>query len=453
MNAVNVSHTFQEALQNLFPSWGHCLQYSEVIAFTCGLMKDPRSLVKHGYDLFIESQIAAWRSGQVEHGDTLLDESAWHRARSLFHSFYSESKVTLYGQPLHNQQINYYNHRQDDKEMSPRDTTPIFSPSKFFLFHSMMEEVTLSTEKIEKPEIPECAMWIEKPDAAVQKILLSTIYKICKTQQITDLRIVDMKNTDDSGNSEGFTISRNVQSFCLQQCQLPPRIQTHLLQQLSRGRFLTFLDMQGTPIGKEGNQIANAIKSWKNDPALKKLNLKNCSITAECSTGLLRTLSICQQLKHLDLSENTLTGCLVNFLGDPQPGLPFLTSLQLNKMSLNKSDIRHLQYLMKNRKLPRLCSLGLEGNGLPEFESEFADFVDACLNHHHRRLNIKLKDDGREGDIAAKWEQRLQGTSITINGQEDDVSIYNKNTIYLCNWCTFAILFDKKVLFSTVLSS
>ena len=99
---------------------------------------------------------------------------------------------------------------------------------------------------------------------------------------------------------------------------------------------------------------------------LEKLNLRSASLNKD---GLQHLFSFRQSnklpnLRELDLSRNTLTGCLSSFLPDPHPGLPELEKLNLRDTGLNKDDLQHLSHITQSSKLPKLQVLDLSQNTL-----------------------------------------------------------------------------------------
>ena len=402
----------------MFPSSKALKRYREVVTFTTGLMKDPRPLVQYIYELQIEDYLNRMRSG----GDPSIDAE-------LLKSLHKESAVQLFGHPLHNNCINYYNHKEDDKKERPRDTTRIYAPSRLFVFHAMIDDVfTEYTGNLGNTEVPECTMSIEWLSAAVSKHLLSTCFGISDDQPVTDLRM-ERVNGLDSSDSHGFNLSKNIKSMSIRECQLSHEVQNHLLQQLSKGQSLTFLDLQGTSIEEDGHHIANSINSWKGDPALYKLKLGYCSMPTDVSAELLRSLASCQQLRYLDLSGNNLAGGLLNFLPDPHQGLLYLARLELNDTSLNKEDVQHLKNLIQIKKVPELHSLGLMGNRLHDME-EVEGLIFTCLDYHTKNLNLRIK--GEPEEFEARWMRILEGKHVSINALDDDVSSFYAKMCVLC---------------------
>ena len=141
----------------LFPSWEAVSErYREVVLFATGLMKDPGPLVQHVYEMQVEFYLNKMRTGG---DDPSIDTD-------LFKSLHVESTVPL-PHPLHNRDINYYNHFVDDSMKRPPDTTPVYWPSQVYHFHDMRHEVKLD-HHTERKEIPPCAIYIHisgKPES------------------------------------------------------------------------------------------------------------------------------------------------------------------------------------------------------------------------------------------------------------------------------------------------
>ena len=76
-------------------------------------------------------------------------------------------------------------------------------------------------------------------------------------------------------------------------------------------------------------------------------------------------------LSELDLSRNTLTGCLSSFLPDHNPGLPELEDLNLEITELNKDDLTYLFSAIQRNKVPNLQFLNLSSNTLTGCLSSF----------------------------------------------------------------------------------
>ena len=97
-----------------------------------------------------------------------------------------------------------------------------------------------------------------------------------------------------------------LQKLYLYNCSLTATASLELVQSLSSCRHLTVLDLRGNKLGEAGHQLAQSIRSWGDEPPLQKLYLYNCPLTATASLELVQSLSSCRQLTVLDLGQNKL---------------------------------------------------------------------------------------------------------------------------------------------------
>ena len=200
--------------------------------------------------------------------------------------------------------------------------------------------------------------------------MLSTLYyNMC--QQVTDLESLEQFVVSMKGSN--FEICPGYRSLrCdLSDNHLPPRLCRCVFQQINRYPDLTSIEIRGTPLtGCLSNFLPN------NHPGLSELEQLYLPNTGLSKDDLQHLFSIIQlnklpRLQCLNLTHNTLTGCLSSFLPDPHPGLTKLTHLHLNNTQLNKDDLQHLFSIIQLNKLPRLQCLNLTHNTLTGFLSSF----------------------------------------------------------------------------------
>ena len=88
---------------------------------------DPVALVAHAFDMYIERELNLWRTTKL--GEEAAEQSQLEAEGKnidgllLFHWLYAESAVPLVGSWNHNRNMNYYDHREDDNCVAPRDIT------------------------------------------------------------------------------------------------------------------------------------------------------------------------------------------------------------------------------------------------------------------------------------------------------------------------------------------
>ena len=225
-------------MREFFPSWYAIRRHEEVVVFTCGQMADPRPLIEHAYEMWIERWLNRMRFDQVDHQaeGRLEAEDKDTESLKLFNSLEAESQVHLDWNPYHNEYINRYDHRADDFQKRPRDTTSVYSPSRVYLFDCINTILTVGTEDkkegVERQKAPECAMRIYQPDPSLQHSVLTICEQICQKQTITDLCLIGLYLRDFKDASI-FKMSKNAKSFVLFDCELHADFLRSLLHQLS----------------------------------------------------------------------------------------------------------------------------------------------------------------------------------------------------------------------------
>ena len=196
-------------------------RYEEVVIFTVGLMKDPRPLVDHFFEVWIEYYLNEMRTS----GLALID---WH----LFKSLYTEATAPLPGDALHNYNINYYYHKMDEVEKRPLDTTAVYVPSRLYMFKVMTGGVVLrDAHRSDDANIPECAVYVYNPEEAAVSNTLQTLCHISRLQQVTNLFMLYVKCTDLRA-AEAPILSKNTQTLKFDNCYLHESYLRSILHQL-----------------------------------------------------------------------------------------------------------------------------------------------------------------------------------------------------------------------------
>ena len=485
------------------------MKHHETVLFAVGLMSDPTPLVDHVYQILINDELEEISNNK--HYSSLTYDLA---SSDVLKSLYGESQAQLSGHPLHNKYINYYSPYR-----RPRYTT-VYIPSKVYEFRNVGYDIVLGTEHREQEaETPECALIIYHPDKAVTQSLLSNCQVIMRNQPVNNLYMKDFKSAD-IPQTFVFNISKHIQSLTLRWCDFQSQTLNHLLEQINECSTLRIIDLGFTNL-KDLSSLTISNKTplthldlgWahmsqelsqnvchqlsdltelryldlsgndlsyidticlSNKPNLSYLNCRNTQMSIELNKNLIGQLRYITQLSELDLSYNTLTGCiscfvpddhpglpelknlilmstalnkgdlhhLLNiifsnklpnlekmyvsyntltgciscFVPDPHPGLPELESLSLNDTALNNDDLHHLTHLIQTHKLPGLEHLNLNDNRLCEMETDVEHLIEACVTHHQRRLWLRMWDNDLSDAFREKWEQRCAGTNIDLTG-------------------------------------
>ena len=278
----------------------------------------------------------------------------------------------------------------------------------------MVEAAGCSIEHEEQKQgYGQCSMTIYAPYELITKSLLSAIHSICQYQTVNDLDMAFFRCRD---VEEGgvFNISKNAQSIKLHKCSLPSETLNHLIQQINDCNTLRKISFHSTDLGlessliltnkialtylelKEAKMSVDMVKhvcqqithlsqleyinlaqisleqidlNLRNMTKLIRLNLSGSRMSRDGCIDIFKQLNSLLFLQDINISRNTLTGCLSSFLPDPHPGLPELEWLNLWSTSLNKEDLFHL--LSIAHKLPKLQILDLSGHTLTGCLSSF----------------------------------------------------------------------------------
>ena len=232
-------------LKELFPFWEAVQRYKEVVVFVVGLMKDPEPLVQFVYEMQVEDYLNNITTGNRPSIDA-----------DLLKSLDKESTVRLFDHPLHNKYINYYNHDEDDWEKRPRDRNSLY-PSRLYHFVCVRDNVSLSKCKEQRTEIPECAIYIYRPEKLVVKPLLSMCRMISKHQEVTDFQMWNVRS-EDVTKAEAPLLSRKIQSLYIGSCNLALSFMRNVLHQLHYSITLRHLQLQNTRL-REAEEDLNKL--------------------------------------------------------------------------------------------------------------------------------------------------------------------------------------------------
>ena len=192
-------------------------------------------------------------------------------------------------------------------------------------------------------------------------------------------------NGNKVGNS-GIHIAKTIQKVALdsplqllylRDCSIPSKTLEEILKNLSLCRKLTHLDLGGNNVGRHAKHLVKFIRSFGIDPPLQKFLLPNCSLTEEKCTEMLKCLSKCKHLTHLHLSGNRVGKGgihiveMVERLGLDSP----LQSLYLRNCSIPSDTLQEM--LKKLKKCKQLTHLDLGGQSLEKAGENLVELIES----------------------------------------------------------------------------
>ena len=360
---------FQATLKNFLPSFDDVLKHVNTIIFTCGQMPCPTHLVDHIFEACIQRCSDVLRTIQFKTSvlHSLENLRTEIEKTRLLQLLYTESRVPLPGEPLHNQYINIY---------TPPDICPLFLPSRLYAFFYTRKYFPINNYINSQNTVrnQECVIVIRSPDHQITNWLLSGCHKITRYQRITDLLLQQVK-CEKSTEHDLFNMSENARCVSIQKCMLPHEVLTHLMQQLSKCRKMLYLTVTDTAVSEAGLFLAKSIKSWKRQDTLQHFILRNCSIPESVWGELLRSLSVCTSLTCLDLSGNSIreAGYRLSKTLKSWSRQPTLQRLMLSDCSMSKVTWKEVLKALVPCK--NIIELDLSNNNLKDVGSRLIELI------------------------------------------------------------------------------
>ena len=204
---------------------------------------------------------------------------------------------------------------------------------------------------------------------------------------------------------------RSLQNLYLWKSSIPEQYWGEIFNSLGTCNNLAFIDLSFNTVGGSASQLAQSIRQWGDNPPLQKLGLSNCSIPEQYWSEIFNSLGTCNNLTHIDLSENTVGGSAsqlaqsIQQWGDNPPlqelglsncsipeqywGEIFnslgtcnnLTVIELSENTVGGSASQLAQSIRQWGDNPPLQELGLRNGSIPEqYCSEIFNSLGTCNN-------------------------------------------------------------------------
>ena len=119
-------------------------------------------------------------------------------------------------------------------------------------------------------------------------------------------------------------------------------------------------------------------------------------------------------MTELWLPGNTLTGCFVNFLAQPNLTLTCLKELFLSYTKLNAQDLLHLAQLIRAEKMPMLKELDLGANELQRIEDSLEELLQTLLCDHQRELKLNIYFNSLTQKSVQRRNKLCENTDIEL---------------------------------------
>ena len=362
------------------------------VLFAVGLMSDPTPLVDHVYQMWI-----GWYVNELTHiyEDEYEDRVIDRYSKDIFKAIYTESKVQLPGDALHNQYINYYCPNYYT-EKSSSDKENVTTPSKVYVYSNMLSDSCKHLFNLDKNALSlaleSCTLQPEQMNHIMHELSecneIRKVYLLNTSLHDVSYLFLSNKRRLIFLHLENTNMSAELsQSFCSQLSDL-----THLehlivkendFSQVSKltlnnKRNLKYLYLENTQMSLTlYNTICQQITDLE---CLEKFDVsaENSCYKIDDKFGY-HTLhcdlshshfppELCRHVFHninrfclnsIEITQSPVTGCLSSLVPHPNLWKLFLTGTELNK-----DDLQHLSNIIQGNKLPNLRCLVLSHNTL-----------------------------------------------------------------------------------------
>ena len=142
---------------------------------------------------------------------------------------------------------------------------------------------------------------------------------ICELSELVHLKYLDL-SCNDLSEVSSLTLSnkKNLTHLDLRLTQMSAQLAAAVYHELNELVHLEHLNLSKNDLSEVSSLTLNNKKS------LRYLNLSYTHMSADLCRSICHQLNELLNLEKINLSGNTLTGCLSSFVPDPHPGLPQL---------------------------------------------------------------------------------------------------------------------------------
>ena len=155
--------------------------------------------------------------------------------------------------------------------------------------------------------------WVDEPPLQVLWLFNSSLSATASLELVKSLstcrNLIRLNLGENKLREAGNQLAQSIRSWgdepplqelCLHNCSLTASASLELVQSLSRCTHLTELSLGGNKLGEAGYQLAQLIRSFKDEQSLKELYLQNCSLPAAVSFDIVKALATYSHLTLLD---------------------------------------------------------------------------------------------------------------------------------------------------------
>ncbi len=326
----------QESLKRAFPTWDDVKKHKEVVKTCCGLMKGREEVIAHIVNVF---KVAIMR---VE----------WENV-SIFHVFEYDIMSRI---------------QEECKTRNPHFAVyPLYGCSLSQLLNTaklvVIRDLTGEEHDAALPCNAEIIIDIHSGRWDRGSAATGETHGVMGTLQRHRDHIIaiylEHGRQDVMDHVTSLLPSPSLECLYTDNCYIPKEV-VNSLAQMPQLTFVKLHRLKSEGETLHGDLLVNAIKAWNGRSKLQVLNLANNYLPVSvCCPLLVAIAANCPCLEVLDMSYNTLSGCLAGFLQNPPPAH---RKLEMRYTDLKAEDIESLATAVTEGNLQCLEKLIMNGN-------------------------------------------------------------------------------------------
>ena len=219
------------------------------------------------------------------------------------------------------------------------------------------------------------------------------IQNLCHCRKITTLNLSNINLSDCHQKFLSFEMD-NLKRLILKRTQLNTNDLVNLFQAISNNKFPDLIELNVSE-----NTLDGCIHHLVEGPGLglQSLEVLNLKDTHMANSDISALGTLCKQgrfpkLTTFILTGNELTGAINDILSDSNhTGFTNLETLKIKESQLNGSDVKSLSNAVKEGRLPKLKSLCLGLHSDEIYDMDVEEFIKTCVQHAQHEMYIRIE--------------------------------------------------------------
>ena len=227
-------------------------------------------------------------------------------------------------------------------------------------------------------------------DALKKGVIQNLLSNLCHCRKITTINLSNINLSDCHQKFLSFEMD-NLKRLILKGTQLNKNDLVNLFQAISNNKFPDLIELNVSE-----NTLEGCIHHLVEGPGLglQSLEVLNLRDTHMANSDISALGTLCKQgrfpkLTTFILTGNELTGAVNDILS--HAGFTNLATLMIKESQLNGNDVKSLSNTVKEGRLPNLKSLCLGLHSDEIYDMDVEEFIKTCVQHAQHEMYIRIE--------------------------------------------------------------